>query len=325
MRQSVRRERQLKLITADLQRYAAEKADDWRDAVKRQICPFCGSGPFTVVAIHVSRVHEINRKELRDLIGVFYTESICDPFHSKSVAERSSRFYSEGHSGIHGSRRGHRKNLSLKARELQREKNAKLTPEARAVGAQALSARRLRESRGRDRLIVELIEAGERYEAIAEQLGLASPTVARVARRNGFGVDGRVRYWESRRGEDTAELREARERMLRNRAERRSAIVAQFRAGVSIPVLAIQHSVTKKTMRELLQGEGESVPDFRKGKGVTMVTISCRFCGSQVEKPLSQVTANAKVPGYTGPYCSWSCGRRAAVQRRNDSHVLPPS
>jgi hypothetical protein len=93
---SARRERQLKLITADLQRYAAEKAADWRDAVEKQICPFCGSGPFTVVALHVVKIHEIDCHELRALIDVPDGASICDAFHSAAVSEQLRRCYAAG-------------------------------------------------------------------------------------------------------------------------------------------------------------------------------------------------------------------------------------
>lgn len=73
------------------QRYPREKAADWLDAIKKQLCPFCGEGPFTVVAAHVNRRHGLDRHELRDLLGITEGESICDPFHSAARREHGKR------------------------------------------------------------------------------------------------------------------------------------------------------------------------------------------------------------------------------------------
>ncbi len=83
---TVRRDRRLGLITPNMQRYDAEKAADWLDAVERQVCPFCNEGPFTVVAIHVWMVHGVDRRTLRVMLGLPVSKSICDPsFHDERV------------------------------------------------------------------------------------------------------------------------------------------------------------------------------------------------------------------------------------------------
>jgi ribosomal protein L37AE/L43A len=85
----VRRERRLDVITPNLQRFDADKAADWLDAIKRQVCPFCGEGPFTVVASHVRWRHGLNRRELRELLCVPARESICDPSYAKLMGDNS--------------------------------------------------------------------------------------------------------------------------------------------------------------------------------------------------------------------------------------------
>ena len=72
-----------------MQRYDATKASDWGDAVERQVCPFCNEGPFTVVAAHVNRVHGVDKKALRDMLGLPHGMSICDPTHSASMKEHN--------------------------------------------------------------------------------------------------------------------------------------------------------------------------------------------------------------------------------------------
>lgn len=49
----------------------------------QQLCPWCGRGPFKVVALHVSQTHGIGRKELRDLAGLKANDSICSDEVSK--------------------------------------------------------------------------------------------------------------------------------------------------------------------------------------------------------------------------------------------------
>lgn len=46
-------------------------------------CPFCGRGPFKVIAGHVFRAHGIDRYRLRDLGEIKWSESICSPEHAE--------------------------------------------------------------------------------------------------------------------------------------------------------------------------------------------------------------------------------------------------
>ena len=84
-----RRDRQLGIITQNKQRFEAFRADDALESVRRQVCPFCGEGPFLVVARHVYLMHGITSRELRNMLGILANESICDPTHAQAVAARS--------------------------------------------------------------------------------------------------------------------------------------------------------------------------------------------------------------------------------------------
>lgn len=259
---SVRRDRQLDLITPSMQHYDAEKAVDWLDAIRRQVCPFCNAGPFTVVANHVSRVHSVDRKALRDMLGIFQSESICDPFHSKAAGERARRAHQQGRTGIHPMTPGTRKRLGPAAMREQKRKASLLTDETRAEIGRAASATRLSSVAERDATIVEMIRAGQRYHQIAERFDVATTTVRAIARRNGLG-DGRHNYWESRKGHDDPSLMEGRRRRAENEIARTSALVAAFHSGRTVYELADQSGVTVKSLRERLRNAGVDLPDGR--------------------------------------------------------------
>lgn len=52
-------------------------------------CPVCLAGPFVVPAMHVARVHGIDRFALREMIGVTRGSSICDPDYSEDRREHA--------------------------------------------------------------------------------------------------------------------------------------------------------------------------------------------------------------------------------------------
>lgn len=54
-----------------------------RAAIEACLCPFCGRGPFKVLALHVSQRHGIDRYELRDLAGLPKNSSVCSPEYSE--------------------------------------------------------------------------------------------------------------------------------------------------------------------------------------------------------------------------------------------------
>lgn len=93
---SVRVERRLGQVTDIATRFPRVRTDDALAAVRMGVCPFCGSGPFVVVAIHIQSKHGIDRKELRDWLGLFLGEQICDPTHSKVLSDSARRALAAG-------------------------------------------------------------------------------------------------------------------------------------------------------------------------------------------------------------------------------------
>lgn len=299
---SVRRERQLGVITPNLQRYEAPNAADWLDAIERQVCPICGAGPFTVVAQHVSMMHNIGRNELRDLLGIPRSESICDPTYASARSVITT------------------KRMDV---ETLRQMNARLTTEDRAKAGRVLSDRLAKEHRERDEKIVALVAAGQTFKNIGKEVGLNSSAVAAIVKQNGIETDGRALYHNQRKGQSTPQFEAAREQYMKRAAERRATIVVRYQAGEGVRELAEAYGVGLGSMRAMLKEQGETVPDFRTGKGVTMTTITCNHCGVEVEKKLSQIKSNAKSNRGAGIYCSLSCAAKGRLARNGNPFAKP--
>lgn len=59
-----------------------------RRAIEAQTCPFCGRGPFRMIAAHVSKIHGLSPDELRKRAGLTYSASICSPEHAAARSEQ---------------------------------------------------------------------------------------------------------------------------------------------------------------------------------------------------------------------------------------------
>ena len=60
-----------------------------RRAVMAGICPFCGRGPFLVLAGHTQKVHAVDRFELRELADLTYSTSILDASTREGFSARA--------------------------------------------------------------------------------------------------------------------------------------------------------------------------------------------------------------------------------------------
>lgn len=69
----------------------APMAEAIREAIEAGKCPWCGRGPFQLLALHVNHKHGIDRVELRDLAGVTMNTSICAPEYSETKREQGKR------------------------------------------------------------------------------------------------------------------------------------------------------------------------------------------------------------------------------------------
>ena len=91
-----------------------------RRFVDAGMCPWCNAGPFVVLATHVHRAHAIDKLQLRELAGLFYSSSICAPEHADRCASRAKRLM-EGGKDLRPRRDGPRR-LSPAAKALNAEK-----------------------------------------------------------------------------------------------------------------------------------------------------------------------------------------------------------
>lgn len=72
----------------------APSQDAIRESIESGICPWCGRGPYKMLAGHVNGQHGIDRFELRELAGLTRHVSICDPAYSderRDLAQRQDR------------------------------------------------------------------------------------------------------------------------------------------------------------------------------------------------------------------------------------------
>lgn len=69
---------------ADARAAPSERA--WRECVLAGICPICGKGPYKVIAMHTTKKHAVDKRELRERAGFFYSDSICAPEHHDRMA-----------------------------------------------------------------------------------------------------------------------------------------------------------------------------------------------------------------------------------------------
>lgn len=102
-----------------------------RQAIESGICPWCGRGPFKMLAGHVNGQHGIDRFEFREMAGLTRHTSICDPAFADERREHIRRV------GIKPppARRGRNLTISTAGREQMRA-NAKAT-HAKMKGTEA--------------------------------------------------------------------------------------------------------------------------------------------------------------------------------------------
>lgn len=89
-----------------------------RAGIEAQVCPWCGNGPFKILALHTTRLHGVDRFQLRDLAGLTYSASICAPEVAETrreIVRRSGRVLVSPGKGV-------KRNLSAAAKEIARRK-----------------------------------------------------------------------------------------------------------------------------------------------------------------------------------------------------------
>jgi len=145
-----------------------------RAALDAQLCPFCGAGPYKVVATHASMSHGVSARELRKYAGLPQRSSICSPENSQRRAEIL--------------------NGRPDRDEMTRRGNARSVEEGSHHEATAArSAMRKADSAERDQLVLRLFGEDELLRDIAEKVGVARNTVKKILERNGINLDARTR------------------------------------------------------------------------------------------------------------------------------------
>lgn len=168
----MRRERRLGWVTENQQRYPPDQpAEDAQAALRAGVCPICGSGPFTVVAIHVAKKHGVDRFEIRAMADLPPRESICDPTHSASVSARTRRTSEAG-----WEEGGH---------------------------LRAAQDRHLAEIAARTEQMAALFESGHTIKQIATVMDLHGNSVRNWLHRLGYVTDARTKgspSWRAKQG-----------------------------------------------------------------------------------------------------------------------------
>lgn len=149
------------------------------------ICPFCGAGPYKVIAMHTSRAHAVDGQELRERAGLFYSDSITDPQYHEERSALSKRQFKTGQTGLTGGHSGPHK-LSPAAIALQAEK-AKKGRQAYAEHPEIMvRMNQDRLAKQAARLEPEYRRVVETYEAVIAERGMAYGAVKETADRLGW-------------------------------------------------------------------------------------------------------------------------------------------
>lgn len=286
-------ERRLGWITVDGQRHPLAKAGDWQEAVQRGLCPFCGEGPFAVVAMHVNRRHGLNRREFREVLGVPVSASVCHPEHHARLASEARQRGVVDHIG-----------------------DSRPDPEAVRLAGKRAAERRLAAVRDRDQQIAERVRNGELLVDIAASLGIHAKTVREAAlRMDAWEGDGRARRGQSMSGTQPEAFATANRRQSQKAEARLLALAARYGAGETAEEMARADGVTVKSMKEALKQAGVALPDGRTNRPKPMLTLTCPVCGTKFDRPASLIRSNAK-RWPQPPTCSLSCSAKRRMAQK---------
>lgn len=294
MSESVRVERHLGWVTVDGQRYPREKAADWLNAVAKGLCPFCGEGPFIVVASHVHARHGYDKREFRDLLGIPYLASISDPTHRAMRSEAMRDNHRNGKfPKPHGLAKGTKLRLSNAARRDRSQRGTKNVPLLRAHQTTAIRRGVATRKAKRDAWwkpieaeVVRLLrETSLTHAAIAELVGAPNPNaVYLIAKAN--NISSRKRGTHKRPSRPLSETHKAKIRAgnLLRRQQFDAQVRALFEAETSLNEIAQELGKARRAIRESLQRQGIAYEDGRRNrpKGPPPV-FRCLYCDKEFE------------------------------------------
>lgn len=216
-----------------------------RAAIESQTCPWCGRGPFKMLAMHTNREHGIDRVELRDMAGIPRSGSICSA--ETSDASRRALVGREDRMEItmRGASAGQKRGMEV-ARELT-------------------LARYEEDNRERDLAIVSAVKSGIPRKEVAASFGITYKTVLEILKRQGISDDGRVDRGRQRKGMEPAAARagiiKKQAQLLGERQARWNQLGGDHEALVK---MAAELGTTHKTLRQYFKSAGCPVPDGRR-------------------------------------------------------------
>lgn len=224
----------------------APSKDALRAAIEAQTCPWCGAGPYKVLAGHTNTAHGVSGRELRELAGVGPRGSICSPEASAQAREK------------------------LVTRDDWEDMRKRGNAQANAAGAhksavEAQAKRHLEENGERDELIVAAVMSGEPRTEVARRFGLTPHSVARMLKRRGINIDGRTERGNRLKGAVPTAAREGWARAQAERLAERSARWAALGGDHEALIrLAKELDTSHKALRAYFKKAGMPVPDGRK-------------------------------------------------------------
>jgi hypothetical protein len=251
---------------------AAPSAASVRKFIEAQVCPWCGTGPWQVMAGHTSKAHGISAAELREMAGLIKAASICSPDHSKVTSERSRRRWDSAESSplaAFSGGKGRKRSFSTAGRVAQREKALAQTAEQRQRRSENMRAARAAAGQPKHEEILQLYDQGLLLAEIAVQADVSPITARRVIRAHRDNPDLLKRAFQSARWQAGAGRgrRKGHETRSRRTQAEREAIRAEFEnAGATrqaLHALAVAHGITVKSMRGKLKRAGAALPDGR--------------------------------------------------------------
>lgn len=119
--------------------------DQIRAGIEAQICPWCSKGPFKILASHTTRLHGVDRFQLRDLGGFTYSASVCAP----EVSEERREIVRRIGPVLMSPGKGVKRNLSEAAKEIaQRKLDAARSEDQRRAATAAAHSPEAKARRG---------------------------------------------------------------------------------------------------------------------------------------------------------------------------------
>lgn len=183
-------------------RVAPPSKEAMRKFIEAGTCPWCGAGPYKVLATHTGRAHGVDGHELRELAGLTKFASICSPEYAAAKAAALAGKKLPDHAYGEGQRK--RRTLSEAGRESQRAKAAKVSQADRERAARISGDKQMSANAEKYAEAVRLFGEGMPPTEIGKRVGLQPPTVVRALKRAGVYVDGRKRRWVNPERNDDA-------------------------------------------------------------------------------------------------------------------------